>query len=235
MSTGRKIAALLGAAGVVAAGCGSGHNAAPSPPPSPSATMAAGDATKLLLSKDELGRIVGTNFDYADKELPGSEKLTDPSIVDQGNPVCDAFFGPNTTSVRTAYVAFREQVVQEDDTENYTHSVKQSVIVVADPGAAKQLLSDAFATPLGACDGQEIHFKVGRLIWTFHNGVISDTVVQSMAVTAAPDTGQPTTWGCGIEAHAKNNVVVFAKVCEDGNGSPSATAIVDQISAKIPG
>lgn len=235
MLTGSKIAALLGAAGVVAAGCGSSHNAAPSPPPPPSATMAAGDATKLLLSKDELGRIVGTKFNYADKELPGSDALTDPSIVDQGNPVCDAFFGPNTTSVRTAYVAFREQVVQEDDTEDYTHSVKQSVIVVADPGAAKQLLSDAFATPLGTCDGQKIHFRIGALIWTFHKGVISDTVVQSMAVTAAPDTGQPTTWGCGIEARVKNNVVVFAKVCEDGNGSPSATAIVDKISAKIPG
>jgi hypothetical protein len=230
MSTGSKIAAFLGLAGVVAAGCGGSTNAAPSAPP----PVAAGDATKLLLTKDELGRIVGTTFNYADKELPGSETLTDPSIVDQGNPVCDAFFGPNTTSVRTAYLAFREQVVQEDDTENYTHSVKQSAIVVADSGAAKQLLSDAFATPLGACDGQKIHFKIGQLVWTFHKGVTSDTVVQWMAVTAAPDTGKPTTWGCGIEARAKNNVVVFAKVCQDGDGSPSATAIADQLAAKIP-
>jgi PknH-like extracellular domain len=235
MSTGSKIAALLGAAGVVAAGCGSSHNAAPSPPPPPPPTMAAGDATKLLLSKDELGGIVGTKFNYADKELPGGDTLSDPSPVDQGNPACDAFFGPNNATVRTPYVAYRVQVVQEDDTENYTHSVTQAAIVVADPGAAKQLLSDAFEKPLGPCDGQKIRFKNGELVWTFHKGAVSDTDVRWMAVTAAPDTGQPTTWGCGIEARAKNNVVVFAKVCQDGNGSPSATAVVDKISAKIPG
>jgi hypothetical protein len=232
MSTGSKIAALLGAAGVVAAGCGSSHNAAPPPPPPP--TMAAGDATKLLLSKGELGGIVGTTFNYADKELPGWDTLSDPSPVDQGNPDCDAFFGPNNATVRTPYVAYRVQVVQEDDTENYTHSVTQAAIVVADPGAAKQLLSDAFVKPLGACDGQKIHFKGGGLVWTFHKGAISDTDVRWTAVTAAPDTGQPNTWGCGIEARAKNNVVVFTKVCQDGNGSPSATAVVDEISSKIP-
>jgi hypothetical protein len=195
--------------------------------------MATGDVTKLLLSKDELGVIVGTKFNYADKE-PGWDTLSDPDTIDQGNPACDALFGPSTATAGTAYVAYRDQVVQEDK-DTFTHSVKQAAIVVADPGAAKQLLSDAFAKPLGTCDGQKIHTKDGTKGWTFHKGAISDTDVRWMAVTQALDTGQPTAWGCGIEARAKNNVVVFAKDCQDGNGSPSATSIVDKISAKIPG
>jgi hypothetical protein len=230
MSTGSKIAALLGAAGVVAAGCGSSDNAATSPPP----TITAGDATKLLLSKVELGAIVGTTFNYADKELPGWDTLSDPSPVAMGDPVCDAFFGPNNETVRPPFISYRVQVVQEDDTENYTHSVTQAAIVVADPGAAKQMLSDAFVNPLSTCDGQKIVFKNGGLVWTFHKGAISDTDVRWTAETAAPD-GQPTTWACAIEARVKNNVVVFAKVCQDSDGSPSATAVVDTISAKIPG
>ncbi|WP_082972920.1 sensor domain-containing protein [Mycobacterium sp. E2497] len=235
------------AAITVAVGCaggkGGGHSAtpaaptgtttvtttAPAPPPPPP-TMAPTSIDSLILAPATVGDIVGTKFDYVAKPPPGFLSPPKPVAVVEGNPECGALYGPNTDSFGD-YTAYRANSYEHDMT--HPPLVNQDVAMVADAKTATQLLDTAFAKPLNSCDNavtknsfnmytkwQKIDVTATDVRWTA-TGLKNGQVVGSV---------------CAKEARAKNNVVIYAQVCEEGNGAPTALAtIVDKISEKIPG
>jgi PknH-like extracellular domain len=230
-----------GAAGLFAlavSGCASGHTAAPSstaPPPPPPPPFEVAKADTLLLNADEMNAIMGVKLDYQDKPAPGWSQPPDPNVIDQGNAGCEPLFGPSTASVGTVYTAYRQNSSYESK-DAYDHIVTQEVVIVADAGAAKQLLSDAVTKPLSSCDGQKVHIKDGKFQRLIKKTAVSDSDVRFVVSSLNMDPpNAPTGFNCADEVRAKNNVVIYTFVCQNGNGAPLTTAIVDKISGKVPG
>jgi hypothetical protein len=229
-----------GAAGLFAlavSGCGSGHSAAPSspppPPPPPAFDMAKTDT--LVLNADEINAVTGLKLNYQDKAAPGWTQPSKPSVLDQGDPACLPLWGFSTASVGTVYTAYRQNTSREDK-DTFDHSVSQTIVVVADAGAAKQLLSDAVAKPLSACDGKIIHIKDQKTLVQIHKTLVSDIDVKyQTALMTMDEPQQPTGWACVDDVQVKSNVVVDATVCQNGNGAPLAKTVADKISGKVSG
>ncbi|MFE2958874.1 sensor domain-containing protein [Nocardia tengchongensis] len=221
--------ATVGLFALAVSGCGSGQSTSNEP------MFEVGKADTLLLNADGMNAVTGLKLNYQDKAAPGWTEPSDPDVVDQGDSKCDGLLGFNTSTIGTTYTAYRGNVSNESK-DSYTHYVIQQVALVADPGAAKQVLSDQFANPTNACDGKTMHVKGGKALRSFHKTAVSDTEVRVMIASLSLDPpNQPTGWGCAVEAHAKNNVVIYVSVCQNGNGAPTASAIVDKLSTNIPG
>ena len=194
-----------------------------------------GKADTLLLNADEMNAITGLKLNYQDKPAPGWTQPGPPDVVDQGDPQCDHLLGFDTSAIGTVYTAYRQNRSYEDK-DSYTHEILQQVALVADPGTAKQVLSDTFAKPANACDGKTMHIKDGKTMRSFHKTAVSDTDVRVMVASLSLDPpNQPTGFGCAMDARAKSNVVIYVTVCQNGNGGPLATAIVDKLSTRVPG
>ncbi|MFJ9371104.1 sensor domain-containing protein [Nocardia sp. NPDC101769] len=210
-------------------GCGSGQSTSTTP------MFEVSKADTLPLNADEMNAVTGLKLNYQDKVAPGYIEPPDPYVADQGDQQCVGLLGFDTSTIGTIYTAYRQNTSQEGK-EDYTHNITQEVVLVADPGTAKKMLSDALAKPASACDGKTIHIKDGKVRRSFHKTAVSDTDVSVMISSLNLDPpNQPTGWGCAVDAHAKSNVVIYAMACQSGNGAPTAKAIVDKVSTKVPG
>ena len=217
----------------LAVGCGGGQgggHSAPSVTPTATPPFASNSIDSLILAPDLIGDIVGAKFNFVDKPVPGWILPPDPDVIDEGNPECQALFGPYLNSVGLVYTAWRNNLYKEDK-DTYDHVIKQAVATVADSKTAMQLLDNAFTKPLNSCNNAVIHEKDDKYHWKFQK--TDDTDVRWTA-TELQD-GQVVGWVCANEARAKNNVVIFVQVCQNGNGAPTAATILNKISDKVPG
>ncbi|WP_156751755.1 sensor domain-containing protein, partial [Mycobacterium sp. E2497] len=235
----RFIVSALGAVVVaLAVGCGGGqgggHSAtsvAPSPTPTVGPTLALNRIDELLVPPEVVGDIVGSKLNWTGTPPPGWTRPPSPPVIDEGNPDCAALFGLDTNTVGVAYTGWRSNLYKEDK-DTYEHAVRQAVATVVDSKAATVLLGNAFAKRLDACSNAVIHLS-GKYRWRFQKTDATDTGVRWTGTEL--EDGQITGWVCASEARAKNNVVIYAQVCQWGNGAPAAATILDNISAKIPG
>ena len=234
------VALAVGCAG----GKGGGHNTTSSAPTmAPTVTTTATTTVapmvaptsidSLILAPDVIGEIVGTKFNYVFQPPPGwTAPLKPLQDFDEGNPDCQALLGPNTNSVGATYTAWRSNDYQEDK-HTKDHVVGQAVATVTDPNAATQLLDTAFAKFVNSCDNAVIHPKIFINKIKFQKTEVTDTDVRWTS-TELKD-GQITGRTVAYEARAKNNVVIFVSVGQNGNGAPTAATILNKISEKIPG
>ena len=231
------VASALGVGVVaVAVGCG-GHSTTPAaptaPPPTVAPTFPSNRIDSLVLAPDVIGDIVGTKFNWASHPPPGWTLPPPPYVIDEGNPECDALMGPDTNTVGVVYTAWRHNIYKEDN-DTFDHAVEQVVATAADSKTAAQLLDNAFIKPLDSCNNAIVHRpKDDKFRWRFQKADATDTDVRWTS-TELQD-GQVVGWVCANEARAKNNVVIFVQVCQNGNGAPTAATILNKISEKIPG
>ncbi|WP_322860236.1 sensor domain-containing protein [Mycobacterium europaeum] len=235
----RKLAGFLTAAlgaGVVAlvAGCGGGQSGHSTKPVTPTVvpTLAPSAVDSLILAPDVVGDIVGAKLNWASKPPPGWTSPPVAEIADEGNFECEPLLRPDNYSIGVVYTAWRNNQYKEDK-DTYDHSVFQAVATVADAKAATQLLANAFTKRLDPCNNTVIHLKDDKFRWRLQKTDATDTNVRWMATELKDD--EVVGWVCASEGRAKNNVVLYARVCQYGNGAPAAAAILDKISAKIPG
>ncbi|OBH06516.1 sensor domain-containing protein [Mycobacterium sp. E3247] len=185
----------------------------------------------LILAPDLINEIVGAKLNWASKPPPGATSPPVAAFVDEGNPQCEPLIAPDTYSVGVAYTAWRSNLYKEDK-DTYEHAVRQAVATVVDSKAATVLLGDAFAKRLDACSNAVIHLS-GKYRWRFQKTDATDTGVRWTGTEL--EDGQITGWVCASEARAKNNVVIYAQVCQYGNGAPATATVLDKMSEKIPG
>ncbi|MCV7398312.1 sensor domain-containing protein [Mycobacterium paraseoulense] len=231
----RFMASALGAVVALAVGCGGGptgeHSSKPATP-TVAPTLSPDAIDSLILAPDVASDIVGSKLNWASKPPPGWISPPVAAFADEGNPECEPLIGPDTYSVGVAYTAWRNNGYKEDK-DTYDHSVRQAVATVTDAKAATQLLGDAFVKRLDSCGNTVVHLKDDKYRWRFQKTDATGTDARWTA-TELQD-GQVTGWVCANEARAKSNVVIYAQVCQFGNGAPAAATILDKISAKIPG
>ncbi|MEM6107664.1 sensor domain-containing protein [Mycobacterium sp. 050272] len=234
------MASVIGV-GVVAltAGCGGGQGGGHSTTstsstvvPAAAPTIAPKDINALIVPPDAAGELLGTKFNWVGSPPPGWTSPPSPFVIDEGNPECDAAMGLDSNTVGVVYTAWRSNHYKEDK-DTFDHAVYQVVATVADPKAAKQLLADALGKPLNDCNNVVIHRKDDKYHWRIQKSSSTDTEVLWTATELLD--GQVVGWVCANEARAKNNVVISAQVCQNGNGAPVAKNMADMISAKIPG
>jgi len=109
----------------------------------------------------------------------------------------------------------------------------QNVATFETSDKASEIFHKAYA-PLGPCNSAMISAKNNPATWKIlATGPFNGDTVKFGALQFT-DKGQPLGWRCDHQAHVKNNVIVEASMCAWANGSPAATAAVDQISARIP-
>ncbi|OBI23388.1 sensor domain-containing protein, partial [Mycobacterium sp. E2497] len=181
-------------------------------------TLALNRIDELILAPDVVSDIVGAKLNWASKPPPGATRPQPPIAVDEGNPECAALMGPAADTVGVVYTAWRSNQYRDNDTDTFEHAVYQAVATVVDSKAATVLLGNAFAKRLDACSNAVIHLS-GKYRWRFQKTDATDTGVRWTGTEL--EDGQITGWVCASEARAKNNVVIYAQVCQWGNGAPA--------------
>ncbi|WP_431239138.1 sensor domain-containing protein [Mycolicibacterium aichiense] len=217
-----RLAAILGAATVLLAGCAQTvAGSAVSNPAQGITPLRAGDTDQVLIGPAQLRDIIGvklqTDADQT-RPIPGSSAVPACSALDAAGMA--AFLGDTSLGMH---------VMLFTDGDKHDHVVAEAVAIYADAAAA----SAQFATGTKnakACDGQRALSSGGDAAWKFTvPDINADTVRWSKQ-----QIGIPFDWTCYAEARLRNNAIVQAMACQgDDGGQVAVTTMTDRMSASV--
>ncbi|PND56036.1 hypothetical protein CRM90_19380 [Mycobacterium sp. ENV421] len=217
-----RLAAILGAAAVLLAGCAQTvAGSAVSNPAQGITPLRAGDTDQVLIGPAQLRDIIGvklqTDADQT-RPIPGSSAVPACSALDAAGMA--AFLGDNSLGMH---------VMLFTDGDKHDHVVAEAVAIYADAAAA----AAQFATGTKnakACDGQRALSSGGDAAWKFTvPDINADTVRWSKQ-----QIGIPFDWTCYAEARLRNNAIVQAMACQgDDGGQVAVTTMTDRMSASV--
>ncbi|MEZ0358136.1 sensor domain-containing protein [Mycobacterium sp. SA01] len=217
-----RLAAILGAAAVLLAGCAQTvAGSAVSNPAQGITPLRAGDTDQVLIGPAQLRDIIGvklqTDADQT-RPIPGSSAVPACSALDAAGMA--AFLGDNSLGMH---------VMLFTDGDKHDHVVAEAVAIYVDATAA----AAQFATGTKnakACDGQRALSSGGDAAWKFTvPDINADTVRWSKQ-----QIGIPFDWTCYAEARLRNNAIVQAMACQgDDGGQVAVTTMTDRMSASV--
>ncbi|NGX07839.1 sensor domain-containing protein [Mycobacteroides franklinii] len=178
-------------------------------------------ADSVIISADDVGRLVGSPLTYEFKSTTPSDSLATGK--------CKALTGLRSESLGDEWTTYRGSRQQE--TENrYDHIVWQSVVLFPDTKAAANQLQAGYPPSLSSCTGSRQ--TEGDTEWQI--GDVSNNGTSVKWVRQQTQDGKPSGWRCFYDYRAKNNVLFGSLLCQNGNGAPIVSAIVDRMAEWIP-
>ena len=129
--------------------------------------------------------------------------------------------------VDSGYSAVRDQTLQLQEGDNFTHYVQQAVVLFPSAKQAGAFFT-ASAQQWPACH-QYSHTQSGSL-WDV--GPISNTGGTLSTIATQQNANAPG-WACGRALTQRNNVLIDVNTCS-ANPADSAVNIANQIAAKVP-
>lgn len=189
-------------------------------PPAP-VVVTPDKAGSIIISADDAGRLVGSPLTYEFKSSSPSDSLASGK--------CQALTGLRTEVLGDEWTTYRGARQQETE-KRYDHIVWQSVVLFPDPKAAASQLQAAYPLSLSSCTGSRQ--TEGDAEWQIGDITNDGTSVKWMR--QGTENGKPTGWRCFYDYRAKNNVLFGSLLCQNGNGAPIVSAIVDRMAEWIP-
>lgn len=228
-------AAIVAGAGIVVTGCsffGSSQQgtttSGPSAASGASQTSAAATAdvispdkaNSLILPKDDVSQLVGSELDYEGKSSnPGK-----PTI--DGKESCRSLVAPLTLSLGESWTTYRNVWLQEAE-KTYDHWVSQRVVLYPKADAAAEAFASQYPADIRSCTGEVL--KSGESSW--RETVKDVTPDRAQWADESLDNGQANGWRCSDEARVIDNLLLSVTVCQRGNSAPAMKAIIDRMVA----
>jgi hypothetical protein len=197
-------------------------------PPAPADFLAPNKIKSLIVGVPEAGKIIGTNLGDS------STVLYPPAPRDFGDKShCSALEGPDANSfgANVDYTAYRGTDYREAK-DNYQHVVDQQVATYLDAESASRYFRDAFKD-INGCDGALVPGETGSHV-QFQLQVPNITEDRAVWTISGLTNGQPDPWRCAFNFRTQSNVLIVAKVCENGDPADIASQLADQMAAHIP-
>jgi hypothetical protein len=193
---------------------------------SSAAQVTGSNIDSVLLSRDTVGDIIGTNLTV---ELKGKHPI--PAAQLDKNQECSVLIGPDPKFYGSNLNLYRISLFK-DNQDDPDYVIIQSVATFPDAQTAKKVLSDGIQ-PTSDC-----------------NQVVEETDVDSKPSwqmsppkVSAGDAkwhisqlyqGDPIGWNCYIDLRAAENAILQAQVCQMGNAGPSVSQMMDQLVGGLP-
>ncbi len=202
-------------------------SASPSAKPVPPPLVTPDRLRTLLVPPDVSGPMVGSPL--------GFEKLFNQPApaIDLGNrSSCAVLFGPTVRDYGREWTAYKG-AQQKNAEDNADHVVGQGAGSYADPETARQAFAAAFPPALTDCNSLAVNNPRDnnpQITWRFDVSSIDGANARWTRVQL--NGGQPTDWSCAYQARLKSNVVLYASVCERGDGAAAAAA-TDQLTDRM--
>lgn len=182
-------------------------------------------AESVLLSTDDVGRLINATLTYQAKE-------TSPAKLEASTgQECVALMGPNADNLGPEWTTYKSSV-QSETKEKYSHYVVQTVVVYPDAKTAADAFAQAYPAKLNECKDVKVSFTAPPVTWGFD--------VQGLGAGPAKwareqlNDGKPSGWRCYQEYRVKNNAIFGASVCQSGKDAPATDKIVDRMAEWIP-
>jgi hypothetical protein len=198
----------------------------PAPPPKP---LAASSIKNLTLSTEDVDEITGLPLDNRTEfASPGS------SASDYSKPDCALSLGMTKDALGGGeFTAFRGIKNNGTKGDSLIGSFAQNVATFETSAKASELFHNAYNS-LGKCNSTTVSANSDPTAWKIlAPGPFTGDVVTFSSLQQT-DKQQNLGWRCAHEVRVKNNVIIEAYFCAWANGTPTAAAAVDQISARIP-
>jgi hypothetical protein len=173
----------------------------------------------LLVFPDVSGPMVGSPL--------GFEKLFNqpaPAIDLHDRSSCAVLFGPTVHDYGREWTAYKG-AQQKNAEDNADHVVGQGAGSYADPDTARHAFIAAFPPSLRDCNSVAVNNPRDsdpQITWRFDVSSVDGASARWSRVQL--NGGQPTDWSCAYEARLKSNVVLYASVCEHGDGGAAASS-----------
>lgn len=200
-------------------------SASPTPKPVPPPLVTPDRLRTLLIPPDVSGPIVGSPL--------GFEKLFNqpaPAIDLGDRSSCAVLFGPTVHDYGRDWTAYKG-AQQKNAEDNADHVVGQGAGSYQDPDTARRAFIAAFPPSLTQCSSVAVNNPRDNnpeITWRFDVSSVDGASARWSRVQL--NGGQPTDWGCAYEARLKSNVVLYASVCEHGDGGAAAA---DQLTDRM--
>lgn len=189
--------------------------------PPPPVLVTPDKAESIIISADDVGRLVGSPLTYEFKSTSPSDSTA------MGK--CKELAGLRTDSLGDEWTTYRGSRLQETQ-DRYDHIVWQAVVLFPDAKAAASQLQAAYPPSLASC--QDSRLTEGDTEWRI--GEFSNTGTSAKWVRQELKDGKPAGWRCFYDYRVKNNALFGSLLCQNGNGAPIVTAIVDRMAEWIP-
>ncbi|MEU9808827.1 sensor domain-containing protein [Mycobacterium sp. NPDC050853] len=189
--------------------------------PPPPVLVTPDKADSILISADDVGRLVGSPLTYEFKSTSPSDSAASGK--------CQALAGLRSESLGEEWTTYRGSRLQETE-KRYDHIVWQAVVLFPDAKAAASQLQAAYPPSLTSC--QDSRQTEGDTEWRI--GEFSNNGTSVKWVRQELQDGKPAGWRCFYDYRVKNNALFGGLLCQNGNGAPIVTAIVDRMAEWIP-
>jgi hypothetical protein len=184
----------------------------------------------LVLPPDVSGPIVGSPL--------GFEKLFNQPApaIDLGNrSSCAVLFGPTVRDYGREWTAYKG-AQQKNAEDNADHVVGQGAGSYPDADTARRAFAAAFPPSLSDCNSVAVNNPRDnnpQITWRFDVAAVDGASARWGRVQLID--GKPADWSCAYEARLKSNVVLYASVCEHGDGgAAAATQLTDRMLIWFP-
>jgi PknH-like extracellular domain/Hsp70 protein len=207
----------------------------PTPPPTPTSTVAASKLDGILLSPDEIRTIVGATelqkdidtsefgvgYTFSDQRCAGSVYAADPSVYKA-----------------SGWTGVKNQVLTEpaDEDRTWNHWIEQTAVSFKSADLALALRNTASAD-WKACEGRQVKQtsesdtgEAQTYTWIVGNVIPHD---QTIALTNV-QKDYVGSWSCQRAMNAISNVILDVMACSDEPGD-EAVEIAQQMAAKLAG
>ena len=197
-------------------------------PPAPAGFLAPNKIKSVIVDVPQASKILGTNLGDS------STVLYPPAPRDFGDKSnCSPLEGPDSNSfgIDVDYTAYRGYDYREAK-DNYQHIVDQQVATYPDARDADRNFHNALSG-LNGCDGALVPGETGSNVqFQLQTPNVTDNKAQwaSIGIT----NGQQGAWRCAFDFRTQSNVLLAAKVCQNGDPTDIASQIADQMAASIP-
>ena len=197
-------------------------------PPAPAGFLAPNKIKSVIVDVPQASKILGTNLGDS------STVLYPPAPRDFGDKSnCSPLEGPDANSfgIDVDYTAYRGYDYREAK-DNYQHIVDQQVATYPDARDADRNFHNALSG-LNGCDGALVPGETGSNVqFQLQTPNVTDNKAQwaSIGIT----NGQQGAWRCAFDFRTQSNVLLAAKVCQNGDPTDIASQIADQMAASIP-
>lgn len=190
----------------------------------------AGKVESLMLTRDEIGDVVGVTFEW---EKPNRRPYKSDDLGEHS--ACALLAGPDVETFGRDYTGYRFRA-DRDTAENWEFTVQQRVATYADSDTARQVFGKAFNKGvLAKCNGTIVrnHSSKNNTQWRYRIKSITPTGAQWVEEQLSDD--QPIGYSCSNVAGVTRNVVYGVKMCQYGNGGPAAATMAKRISSQVAG
>lgn len=220
----------IGASGLLTAGCSGEHEPAANTDTPTTTTKAAPPVTetalkKFLLEPEQVNAAMGTAEMKVTKNHVGLSDDADTMEPQQ----CLAVDGAAQAQVYagSGYTAVRDQALQLQDGDTFTHYAEQAVVLFSSAKQAEAFV-DASVKQWPECH-QYRHTQSGTE-WEPDPPSNTHGMLSTVATLL---NASPPGWACGRALTARNNVVVDVNTCSADPGG-SAVDIANQVAGKVP-